>query len=113
MYLADRLLRLRPWSRPGRALVRSLSTTNVVGVAVPESARARGALRRVRPVLGRVAPPWLVPRPVRPLLVWVARLTTASVVAYLLTVWLIDGPIDRSEERRVGEGWKCRLSSRW
>lgn len=61
---------------------------------MPQSARARGALRRLRPVLGRVAPAWLLPRPVRPLLVWVARLTTASVVAYLLTVWLTKGPID-------------------
>src|SRR5690606_21665842 len=62
--------------------------------AVPEFARARGALRRLRPVLGRVAPSWLLPLPVRPLLVWVVRLTTASVVAYLLTVRLIEGPVD-------------------
>ncbi|HLT83051.1 MAG TPA: aromatic acid exporter family protein, partial [Phototrophicaceae bacterium] len=61
---------------------------------MPEFARARGALRRLRPVLGRVAPSWLLPLPVRPLLVWVVRLTTASVVAYLLTVRLIDGPVD-------------------
>ena len=61
---------------------------------MPESARARGALRRFRRVPGRVLPSWLLPRPVRPLLVWVARLTAASVVAYLLTVWLLEGPVD-------------------
>ncbi|WP_193311444.1 FUSC family protein [Georgenia satyanarayanai] len=60
---------------------------------MPESARARGALRRWRR-WGQVAPAWLLPQPVLSLLAWVARLTTASVVAYLLTVWLVDGPID-------------------
>jgi hypothetical protein len=61
---------------------------------LPESARKRVTLRRFRPGRGLLAPSWLLPRPVRPLLVWVARLTTASVVAYLLTVWLIEGPVD-------------------
>ncbi len=59
-----------------------------------ESPGERVTRRRFRPAPGRIVPPWLLPRPVRPLLVWVARLTTASVVAYLLTVWLLDGPVD-------------------
>lgn len=42
-----------------------------------------------------MAAPWLQLRqPVRPLLVWTSRLTTAAVVAYLFTLWLIEGPID-------------------
>lgn len=61
---------------------------------MPESARQRLALRRLRHVRGRWAPPWLLPQPLWPVLVWVARLTTAAVVAYLLTVRLIDGPVD-------------------
>ncbi|MBD8062334.1 FUSC family protein [Actinomycetaceae bacterium Sa1BUA1] len=62
---------------------------------MPESARKRRVtLRRFRPGRGLLAASWLLPRPVRPLLVWVARLTTASVVAYLLTVGLIEGPVD-------------------
>lgn len=59
-----------------------------------ESAQERGALRRIRPVPGRTAPSWLRPQPVWPVLVWVARLTTASVLANLLTVWLVEGPTD-------------------
>lgn len=61
---------------------------------MPESAGERVTRRRFRPVRGRVVPSWLLPRPARPLLAWVARLTAASVVAYLLTVWLLEGPID-------------------
>ncbi|QFG68472.1 FUSC family protein [Ornithinimicrobium pratense] len=61
---------------------------------MPESAHQRTVLRRFRPALGRVAPSWLLPQPVWPVLVWVARLTTAAVVAYLLTVWLVEGPTD-------------------
>ncbi|WP_324651117.1 FUSC family protein [Georgenia sp. H159] len=61
---------------------------------MPESTSMRVRLRRFRPGRGLVVPSWLLPLPVRPLLVWVARLTIASVVAYLLTVWLVDGPID-------------------
>lgn len=33
-------------------------------------------------------------QPVWPVLVWTSRLTTAAVVAYLLTLWLTEGPID-------------------
>lgn len=58
------------------------------------SPRRRVILRRFRPVRKAVAPSWLLPQPVWPLLVWVTRLTTASVVAYLMTVWLLEGPVD-------------------
>ncbi len=42
---------------------------------------------------------WLVQRfrlqqPLQPLLITTARMTTAAVVAYLLTLWWIDGPVD-------------------
>ncbi|WP_168202674.1 MULTISPECIES: aromatic acid exporter family protein [Georgenia] len=59
-----------------------------------DSARKRLALSRLRHGRRLPAPSWLLPRPVGPLLVWVARLTIASVVAYLLTVWLVDGDVD-------------------
>lgn len=61
---------------------------------MPESARERVMLRRFRSVRERVAPSRVLPQPVWPVLVWVARLATAAVVAYLLTVWLLEGPID-------------------
>lgn len=61
---------------------------------MPESAGERLTRRRFRPFRGRVLPSWLLPLPLRPLLAWVARLTAASVVAYLLTVWLLEEPID-------------------
>lgn len=60
---------------------------------MPESAREPGS-RRGLLAPGRDAPSWLRPASMGPVLVWVARLTTASVVAYLLTVWLVDGPVD-------------------
>ena len=59
-----------------------------------ESARERVTRRRLRPGREWMAPSWLLPQPVWPVLVWAARLTTAAVVAYLLTVWLVEGPID-------------------
>src|SRR5690606_38576713 len=61
---------------------------------MPESSGERVTRRRFRPFRGRVLPSWLLPLPLRPLLAWVARLTAASVVAYLLTVWLLEEPID-------------------
>lgn len=59
-----------------------------------EPAREPVTPRRSFAARGRVTPLWLLPRPVWPVLVWAARLTTAAVVAYLLTVWLLDGPVD-------------------
>ena len=59
---------------------------------MPDSARLRVTLSRLRPALPAASR--LLPRPLGPLLVWVARLTVASVVAYLLTVWLVPGPVD-------------------
>lgn len=61
---------------------------------MPESAGERVTRRRFRPVGRLGVPPRVLARRLRPVLVWVARLTAASVVAYLLTVWLVDGPID-------------------
>jgi Aromatic acid exporter family member 1 len=64
---------------------------------VLESVLERATLRRrsFPPRRLWVAPPWWQLRqPVWPVLVWASRLTTAAVVAYLLTLWLIEGPID-------------------
>src|SRR5690625_7775428 len=58
------------------------------------SGRDRETLRRCGHLRGRCVRSGVRTLPVRPVRVWVTRLTTASVVAYLLTVWLIDGPID-------------------
>lgn len=62
-----------------------------------ESARERVAVRpgwprsrRLRLAARRVA----LRQPVWPIVVWTSRLTTAAVVAYLLTLWITDGPVD-------------------
>jgi hypothetical protein len=64
---------------------------------VLESARERVAVRPGWPRSRRLrlATRWVALRqPVWPVVVWTSRLTTAAVVAYLLTLWITDGPID-------------------
>lgn len=64
---------------------------------MPESAWERVTVRLPWSRAGRLrtAARWLALRqPMRPLLAWTSRLTTAAVVAYLFTLWLTEGPID-------------------